>query len=186
MRASGCGETKRRRIVMGRLRGVDGREIETLGKVVVGVDGSEHSLMALRWALAEARLRVVPCVVLYACDIESRGEDTYVPPEELEAQVGHARATLARAMEHVPAELLNGAVVDEHIALSAPVDALISASQDAALLVVGTRGRSELKDLLLGSVSMALVHHGRCPVVVVPHEGRAAQSEAALRNRIVE
>jgi nucleotide-binding universal stress UspA family protein len=155
-----------------KLQGVGKGEVVALRKIVAGVDGSEHGQRALTWALAEAMLRKTPCMVLHACDIESRGEDTYVPHEEMEEAMAAARAVLARALGQVPEELREGVAVEEHIALSAPADALIAASHDAVLLVVGSRGRSEVKDLLLGSVSTACVHHGRCPIVVVPHEWR--------------
>ena len=47
-------------------------------------------------------------------------------------------------------------------------DAVIDASADAELVVVGSRGRGALKTLVLGSVSQQVLHHAACPVVVVP------------------
>jgi nucleotide-binding universal stress UspA family protein len=48
-----------------------------------------------------------------------------------------------------------------------PVDALSAASDCADVLVVGSHGHREVTGLLLGSVSQAMVHHARCPLVVV-------------------
>lgn len=147
-----------------------------LRKIVVGVDGSEHSQRALIWALTEAILRETPCVALYAVDAESRGEDTYVPPEELEEAVAVGRAVLAQALKQVPTELRAGVQVEERVELAPAATAVIAASHDALLLVVGRRGRSEVRELLLGSVSLACVHHAPCPVVVVPREQRTASA----------
>jgi len=145
-----------------------------LQKIVVGVDGSEHSLQVLIWALTEAALRRNPCLALYASDVESRGEDSYVPAEEMERALAEGQAMLSRTLSQIPDELRNGVAVDEQVAFSPAAKALIAASHDALLLVVGRRGRSMARDLLLGSVSTACVQHSRCPVVVVPHEWRGS------------
>jgi len=49
-----------------------------------------------------------------------------------------------------------------------PASVLLKCAQSAELLVVGSRGRGGLADLLLGSVSTACIHHATCPTVVVP------------------
>jgi nucleotide-binding universal stress UspA family protein len=49
-----------------------------------------------------------------------------------------------------------------------PARALLAASEDADLLVVGSRGHGAFVGALLGSVSHQVVAHARCPVVVVP------------------
>ena len=52
-----------------------------------------------------------------------------------------------------------------------PADVLVEESAGASMLVVGSRGHSAMGSLLLGSVSNHVVHHARCPVVIVPHPG---------------
>lgn len=92
-----------------------------------------------------------------------------MPPEEMEAALTAGRAVLSQAFKQAPVELREGVQVEERVELAQPpATALIAASHDALLLVVGRRGRSMAKELLLGSVSMACVHHAPCPVVVIP------------------
>ena len=55
---------------------------------------------------------------------------------------------------------------------------LVAAAQGAAVLVVGSRGMGGFRELLLGSVSHACVHHAPCPVVVVPHTAKVAADAA--------
>ncbi|WMX48604.1 universal stress protein [Streptomyces roseicoloratus] len=143
--------------------------------VVVGVDGSEHSLRALEWALRTARSLEAPLTV------------AHVRPEEL--QLGSARiASLG------PGPELPDTVVDALAAQVGPraegidvryasldgsvVDALAEAARGARLLVVGSRGRGGFASLLVGSNSRALAASAPCPVVVVPHEARAASLES--------
>jgi nucleotide-binding universal stress UspA family protein len=90
------------------------------------------------------------------------------------------RTTLEEAARNTAAEMLGSALYEQRDALSGvevervviddrhPAEALVEVSNDADLLVVGSRGRGGFKQLLLGSVSHAVVLHATCPVVVVP------------------
>ncbi|MCX2185743.1 universal stress protein [Streptomyces sp. SKN60] len=143
--------------------------------VVVAVDGSEHSLRALEWALQEARSLSAPLTVAHvrsealqlgSARIASLGPSPELPDtvvDALAAEVGPR----AEGLE-VGYASLDGSVVD----------ALVEAAERARLLVVGSRGRGGFKSLLLGSNSRSLAAAAPCPVVVVPHEARAASLES--------
>jgi len=62
------------------------------------------------------------------------------------------------------------ASVNVHAVNGFVVKELVDASQDADLVVVGTRSGSGFARLLMGSVSSEVVQHSACPVVIVPHE----------------
>jgi nucleotide-binding universal stress UspA family protein len=133
------------------------------GRIVVGVDGSESSTCALRWALDEAETRGAGLTVLMAWDyLSPPGRETFDPAydEEVALEVldGIVRP-LAAERPAVPVE--TRAVCDF------PARALLEAAADADLLVVGARGLGGFAGLLLGSVSQQCVTHAPCPVVVV-------------------
>ena len=144
------------------------RPQDATGEVVVGIDGSEQSLGALRWAAREARRRDRPVrlVTAYSLPVFSgSGFDTgYATVDE---------AALARGVE----ELLDhaaGQVRDVGVELRATVETgdpsgtLLELSRTAELLVLGSRGRGGLLGRLLGTVSTAVPGHAGCPTGVVP------------------
>jgi nucleotide-binding universal stress UspA family protein len=130
--------------------------------VVVGVDGSDDSDKALAWAENYARLtgavvRVVTAwhwPASYGVPVGVPGWD---PEEDARIVTEKAAARLALPNSQVATEVAKGAAGN----------ALVQASKEAALLVVGTRGHGGLTGALLGSVSSYCVHHARCPVIVV-------------------
>jgi nucleotide-binding universal stress UspA family protein len=133
------------------------------GRIVVGVDGSEGSKGALRWAACQAELTGASLEVVMAWE---------VPVIPYGVWTGHdAGGQTQEALDDAVQE-----VVDEpnqvHVVTTAiegrPELALLEAAEKADLLVVGSRGHRALAGLLLGPVSRHCVTHASCPVVVVP------------------
>ncbi|MEU6986564.1 universal stress protein [Streptomyces sp. NPDC046324] len=142
--------------------------------VVVGVDGSEHSHLALEWALSAAQRLDAPLVVAHVrsealqlgtARIASLGEAPDIPDTVLDG----VRAWVEEQGPRVPVryDSLDGTVSD----------ALLDAARTARFLVTGSRGRGGFASLLLGSSGRALAASAPCPVVVVPHEARTAPLE---------
>jgi nucleotide-binding universal stress UspA family protein len=137
-----------------------GSEIAENGqRIVVGVDGSERSLKALEYAAAEADLRGA------VLDIHTAYEPGYefITSEEVQrAMDREIAAAVARVAEVAPGVATTSETHEE-----SPANALIEASDGAALLVVGSRGLGGFKGLLLGSVSQKCSLHSRCQVTIV-------------------
>lgn len=151
--------------------------------LVVGVDGSEPSLRAVDWAADEAVLRGAPLRVVYACLWERYegaalardiGQPTALP---LAQDVVGVAAQRARA-RHPDLKVTADVVFEE------PEYALVREARNASALVVGTRGRSGITELLLGSVSLAVAAHADCPVIVLrgSHDNQATPP---VRGRVV-
>ena len=141
--------------------------------VIVGVDGSDHSRYALRWAIQEAVLRHVPLTVLTVHPDPVRpatgiywGLRTY-PENSFDPDL--VRAAVQEFVDKVASE--NGGTVPEvtvSVATGDAAEELLRASRDADMLVVGSRGGGGFARLLLGSVSSQVMHHAECPVVAIP------------------
>ena len=139
-------------------------------RVVVGVDGSRGAAAALRVAAEEAAQRGLPLRIVCAWEAAAGtyvGE-AFAPTADgfVEAE-HHAEEVLRTALERVAV----GAAAIETEALAvegSPAKVLIEQARDAALLVVGSRGRGTAASRLLGSVSQKLSHHAPCPLVIVP------------------
>jgi nucleotide-binding universal stress UspA family protein len=137
--------------------------------IVVGVDGSEASTHALMWAAAEARVRGAALTVVHAWHPPFIGGGYPLVPViyDLELYEKSAQQVLDEAVDAIDPTGLTGGVVGQLVE-GAAASALLAASQDADLVVVGARGVGGFLDLLIGSVSMQVTHHASCPVVVVP------------------
>ncbi|HEX6970404.1 MAG TPA: universal stress protein [Micromonosporaceae bacterium] len=139
--------------------------------VVVGVDGSLESLLALRYAFEQAAGRKVPLRVLRAWNMSEplwSSEDDE-PRDVVEAEQEALDELLAMWRDEYPEVSVAAEVVFDR-----PSPLLVKASEDAQLMVVGSRGRGGFKGLLLGSVSQQLLHHSHCPVAVIREASRTS------------
>ena len=145
------------------------------GTIVVGVDGSEGSRQALRWAAEEAQLRGAKLRVVHAwvvpLSIGLPEPSILGHPIIPETPLDEIRAVLVRkgqAVLDAALESIEAVDVAAELVERLPAHALIGAAEGADLLVVGSRGLGGFKGLLLGSVSQQCVHHAPCPLVIVP------------------
>jgi nucleotide-binding universal stress UspA family protein len=139
------------------------------GLVVVGVDGSEESVAALRWAADYAKAAGATVQALIAWhypDVAGAAPVGHAPPPVRQETDEHIRATLDQAVRQVYPDPA-AAGVQTMVAYGHPSQALVEASKEASLLVVGSRGQGAFTGMLLGSVSMHCVTRAFCPVTVV-------------------
>jgi nucleotide-binding universal stress UspA family protein len=141
-----------------------------MGKVVVGVDGSEGSLAALHFAVREALLRKDRLEIVYAWHVPGGGGPfgSGTPNVVLAGEVADAAEQVAaNAAELARKEGGAELEVEALAVVASPAAELVDRSKSADLLVVGSRGLGGFAGLRLGSVSDQSVHHAHCPVAVV-------------------
>ncbi len=138
-------------------------------RVVVGIDESRTSRVALRMACTEASLRGVPLLVVHAWhDVAQGGYGVWVAPPEVTEQLRvDAERITAEAVAEVE-EAFPDVDITMRVLQGHPVTAVLDASHDAQLLVVGAHGHGAFPGMLFGSVATAAIHEAACPVMVIP------------------
>lgn len=129
--------------------------------VVVGIDGSESSKHALRWAARQAEKTGAELVTVTAWHL----------PDMYRCVSRDCDIDAAQVLEAVLKEVLDPASavpVTMQAAEGRPATVLLEASKEADLLVLDSHGHGAFDGTLLGSVSQHCLHHATCPVVVVP------------------
>ncbi|MGO9383803.1 MAG: universal stress protein [Mycobacterium sp.] len=141
--------------------------------VIVGVDGSAASNVAVCWAARDAAMRRVPLTVVH---MVSAVVPT-VPQMPVSAGVAvwqeeEGRQILERAVKVAEDAVKTdrGTEIKSELRCAPPVPALVKMSEDAEMVVVGSNGRGSVARLLLGSVSSSVVRSARCPVAVIRDE----------------
>jgi nucleotide-binding universal stress UspA family protein len=130
-----------------------------MNELVVGVDGSDQSRSALRWAGAIAGAGQMP---LRVAEVWSGGDPATA--EEVGEQVKAELALFTHAaLEGVTPELQ----IDFEALHGGPAEALLKRVTPDSGLVLGSRGRGGFLGLLLGSVSRACIEHASCPVMII-------------------
>jgi nucleotide-binding universal stress UspA family protein len=140
-------------------------------RILVGLDGSEYSLKALEFAVDLAKKYSSQLVLVH---VVMRQIYAINPPEagilagtaivrELEAE---GKSILAKGVETVKAQ---GLPVEARLRQGVPAEELLRAAVDEKvdLIVLGSRGLSQVKAFLLGSVSDKVSHHAKCPTLIV-------------------
>jgi nucleotide-binding universal stress UspA family protein len=146
----------------------DDMEPKKIEKIVVGLDGSDHSAAALGWAIGMARGMQSEVIAVYGIDIPVYFPAPYgVPPQydpewraEMEKEFRGWCAPLEKAGVR-----FRGLVRDGR---PATVLAEVAESEGADVIVVGRRGRGGVAELVLGSVSHELALHSKVPVLLIP------------------
>lgn len=149
------------------------------GRIVVGFDGSDASQAAVRWAAAEARARGRGVTIVHALlpPVTTGGLGVGLPPnldviEDMEAAARREVEQVADGLRAV------GLEADGVVRIGAPSSVMLEASEDADMVVIGSRGRGGFAGLLLGSVGAQVAAHSGCPVVVT--RGTAPQDAARV------
>ncbi|MEU2035870.1 universal stress protein [Nocardia amamiensis] len=151
--------------------------------IVVGVDGSEASLAAIRWAAAMAARRDAPLHLVHAIGVPGHAMpligsllfDISAYRKIGESALDHGRR-IVRQLGHLPRDV----DVQTFLDLPSPVAALTARSAAAQLLVIGARGLDPLERVLFGSVGVGLMKHADCPVAVIPAVAETAPPSAHL------
>jgi nucleotide-binding universal stress UspA family protein len=151
------------------------RDRAAIREIVVGVDGSPHSVAALRWAVREAQVRHCPLTALHVyphpAAMLAPGVLTSLQRAGVASFQARAHEAAQRALDDLIARALPpdavGAVERAAVPGGAASVLVDEAADPATMLVVGRRGHGGFAGLLLGSVSQQCLHHARGPVVVV-------------------
>lgn len=138
-----------------------------MGRIVVGVDGSDSSVKALHWAVRQAELTGATVEAVNSWEYPATSWASMMPgmPEDFDPQA-LATVSLTEALEEALGAKV-AAAVSKVVVIGNPAQALLDRAQGADLLVVGARGHTGLKATLLGSVSLHVTQHAPCPVTVV-------------------
>jgi nucleotide-binding universal stress UspA family protein len=138
----------------------------TYNRVVVGVDGSVAAAAALEWATDEASVRGAELVIIHAWTLAFDGP-ALERSEPLASACADARVTLNRALAAArfvaPGCRVAGRLVEGH-----PAAALLAATEDADLVVVGSPRRGALRTLFSTSAARVVVDGASCPTAVIP------------------
>lgn len=143
--------------------------------IVVGIDGSEGSRRALRWAIEEARLHhsTVEAVTVWP----ARGEPD-VTGERAEEVRRHTDEMQRHVLEKVIGEFEAPPTVAYQVVHGDVVEVLVRLSTGALFLAIGSHGTAEARHAALGSVSEACAQNAACPVVVLPVTSPSAEHGA--------
>src|SRR5262245_1676825 len=142
-----------------------------MNAILVGTDGSRHSLRAVEWAAAEAALHNAPLRVVHAA--APWLYDKNVDPRLLSVRewlLASGEEIVGAAVEAARTRA-SGITVDGKTVPGGAARALLDNARDASMVVIGSHGVGTVAGLLLGSTALQVVAHTSVPAGVVPHTG---------------
>ncbi len=141
--------------------------------IIVGIDGSDHSINAYRWALDEAERRGAELTAMFAWQMPMIGIPGAFDRDELEAEATRfLNEQLDAVSTNGNGNGAAGVTVHRIVAQGDPSASLMEACKrtEAEMLVLGSRGRRGFAGLLLGSVGQECASHAPCPVLICKAE----------------
>jgi nucleotide-binding universal stress UspA family protein len=148
--------------------------------VIVGADGSRESLRAVEWAAREAALRGTSLRIVAVPPLPRRMTVTPATPGTVSDVVEQSMSEALAAAAQQAAAQQPGLAIETHLVAGAPAEVLAGAAEDAALVVLGSRGAGGFSALILGSVSRYVATHAPAPVVVAREETMSADREIVV------
>ncbi len=140
----------------------------TTPPIVVGVDGSDVSRDAIVWAARASMRHGVPLHLVTAQAVTAAYGGMMMASQEFFDDLEQATKQVLVEARSVAADAAPGISATSTIVHGSPIPAMLDQSENARMIVLGTRGLGAVRGALLGSVTAALATHSRCPVVVVP------------------
>jgi nucleotide-binding universal stress UspA family protein len=155
--------------------------------ILVGVDGSVDSEAAVRWAADEAVMRNIPLTLVHVLPTPERGyqawglSTTPLPADLDKLHEQHAWRVIEDALSIIKDSAAENSrlTVNSEVLFSPVIPTLVDLAKDAAMIVVGGHGQTALRQLLLGSVAIGLIHHAHCPVAVIHQDAARGRSSKA-------
>jgi len=142
--------------------------------IVVGVDGSAASRVAVDWAARDAAMRRVPLTLVHVLPGAAAQAwiEVPLPPAFIADEQASAREIMRDALGVVEAATADAELfcINQKTVSGQPIAALADLTKDADMIVVGSRGLGKWSRRILGSVSGGLVQHAHCPVAVIHDE----------------
>ncbi len=153
--------------------------------VLVGVDGSTASMMAVDWAIAEAkqlgwRVHVV-CVYSLPTFSGATLDGGYLAIDDKQIRAGAERVVADAAARAAG----SGVVITTAVEPGDSTGVLLELSRQAGLIVIGKEGGTAFADRLLGTVSTSLAPRAHCPTVIVPVHGEKHTLRLPVRRIVV-
>ncbi|PFG44311.1 nucleotide-binding universal stress UspA family protein [Isoptericola jiangsuensis] len=159
----------------------DADSVHDVHRIVVGVDGSPSAEVALRHAVRQAETWGAELVAVAGVPLGTgAGMLAWLPSQiDHEQVLDDVKAGLDVIVDRVAADH-PGLTIKRHVLDGSGAELLTEFSTAADLIVVGSRGRGGFRGLLLGSTSQAVLHHAKCPVLVVTRKcDKELQEESA-------